>query len=299
MPKKTRISDEQETPKFGIHYPAQESEVDIAGDFKQLALSVEDALDNLEVDGTPGEKGDDGASAYEIALEKDPSIGTEEEWLESLKGDKGEDGKAATVDVDAIAVTGDPKSNVKVENTGNTTHAVFKFTIPQGEQGKDGKDGSGVSIKGTKTWPEIKKIGDDGDAVDGDMYILKENSADAPAPTATAVAGDGLVWLDNDWSNVGPIQGPQGEPGISPTIQVVGTESVAWDDDAEVVQGGSDTEVELSFKIPEGKPGADGADAQFPADGNKNEVLVKGDGDTHSWKPLVTYEDLSAIGDDA
>ena len=54
MPKKTRTSEGQTTPTFGIHYPAQESEVDIAGDFKQLALSVEVALDNLEVDGTPG-----------------------------------------------------------------------------------------------------------------------------------------------------------------------------------------------------------------------------------------------------
>ena len=51
MPKKTRA---KETDKFNIYYPEQDDKVDIAGDFEQLALSVEAALDNLEVDGTPG-----------------------------------------------------------------------------------------------------------------------------------------------------------------------------------------------------------------------------------------------------
>ena len=191
MPKKTRTSKGEQTDKFGIHYPVQESEVDIAGDFEQLALSVEKALDNLEVDGTPGA---DGKSAYEIAVEKDPSVGTEEEWLESLKGDpgpKGEDGNngkdgdpgndgvSATVDVDATAITGDAGSKVKVDNTGNTTNAVFQFTIPQGEQGEPGKDGSGVSIKGRKTWTEIQAVADKDE---GDMYILAEDAADAPSP---------------------------------------------------------------------------------------------------------------------
>ena len=53
MPKKTRTSEGQQTSKFGIHYPAPESEVDIAGDFKELADSVEKALNNLEVNGAP------------------------------------------------------------------------------------------------------------------------------------------------------------------------------------------------------------------------------------------------------
>ena len=39
----------------------------------------------------PGPKGDDGKSAYEIAVEKG-FIGTEEEWLSSLVGPQGEQG---------------------------------------------------------------------------------------------------------------------------------------------------------------------------------------------------------------
>ena len=179
MPKKTRAD---ATDKFNIYYPEQNDKVDIAGDFKRLADSVDAALENVDGTGggpgTPGKDGVDGKSAYELAVEEG-FIGTEPEWLESLQGADGADGADGA----------------------------------NGTDGEDGKDGSGVSIKGTKTWPEIEKIGNDGDAVDGDMYILKEDSADAPAPAATAVAGDGLVWLENDWANVGPIQGPKGEDG--------------------------------------------------------------------------------------
>lgn len=43
--------------------------------------------------GTDGQNGTDGKSAYEIAKEHDPSIGTEDEWLASLKGTDGLDGQ--------------------------------------------------------------------------------------------------------------------------------------------------------------------------------------------------------------
>lgn len=91
MPKKTRA---KETDKFNIYYPEQDDKVDIAGDFEQLALSVEVALDNLEVDGTPGK---DGKSAYEVAVDEGFK-GTEEEWLESLKGEPGEPGTSPNLD---------------------------------------------------------------------------------------------------------------------------------------------------------------------------------------------------------
>ena len=41
-----------------------------------------------------GEKGDDGKSAYELAVESG-YVGTLEEWLESLRGETGEGGKNA------------------------------------------------------------------------------------------------------------------------------------------------------------------------------------------------------------
>ena len=54
---------------------------------------VNDLVENIELTpGPTGESGADGKSAYQSAVEKGFE-GTEEEWLESLKGEKGEDGK--------------------------------------------------------------------------------------------------------------------------------------------------------------------------------------------------------------
>ena len=41
----------------------------------------------------PGPRGHDGKSAYEIAKELDPSIGSKEDWIKSLKGPKGDPGE--------------------------------------------------------------------------------------------------------------------------------------------------------------------------------------------------------------
>jgi hypothetical protein len=45
--------------------------------------------------GEPGANGANGKSAYEIALETDPSTGTKAQWLASLKGAPGDPGKSA------------------------------------------------------------------------------------------------------------------------------------------------------------------------------------------------------------
>lgn len=71
---------------------------EIANDAKSVANDVKQRADSGEFDGEPGapgepgEPGDDGKSAYQIAVEHG-FIGTEEEWLESLKGKNGNDGK--------------------------------------------------------------------------------------------------------------------------------------------------------------------------------------------------------------
>ena len=43
-------------------------------------------------DGKDGKDGQDGKSAYDIAKEKNPGVGSEEEWLASLKGKDGTNG---------------------------------------------------------------------------------------------------------------------------------------------------------------------------------------------------------------
>lgn len=45
----------------------------------------------------PGPRGHDGKSAYEIAKELDPSIGSKEDWIKSLKGPKGDPGERGPI----------------------------------------------------------------------------------------------------------------------------------------------------------------------------------------------------------
>ena len=63
-------------------------------------------------------------------------------------GAKGDKGNNATVDVSANTVTGDAGTDASVENTGTTSAAVFKFTIPRGNKGDKG-DAATVDVDST------------------------------------------------------------------------------------------------------------------------------------------------------
>lgn len=75
--------------------------------------------------GPPGRKGDPGAtglSAYEIAV-KNGFDGTEEEWLESLKGEKGDPGTGE-------GIPGPPGRDGQIRFTGNGPPGVIIGAIP-------------------------------------------------------------------------------------------------------------------------------------------------------------------------
>ena len=65
-------------------------------------LSDDGAYKEITTTGTgvaiQGPKGDDGKSAYQIAVDEG-YVGTESEWLASLKGDKGADGTMSFTDL--------------------------------------------------------------------------------------------------------------------------------------------------------------------------------------------------------
>lgn len=83
--------------------------------------------------GPPGEKGDPGDSAYQIALSTGFE-GTEEEWIASLKGPKGDTGETG------------PKGNTG--ETGPQGEQGIKG--PKGDPGTDGK----TPVRGTDYWTE-------------------------------------------------------------------------------------------------------------------------------------------------
>ncbi len=65
----------------------------------------EDGADGIDgTNGVDGEDGIDGKSAYQIAVEQG-FIGTEDEWLESLKGEKGEKGDSAISEFTSVLNT--------------------------------------------------------------------------------------------------------------------------------------------------------------------------------------------------
>ena len=61
-------------------------------------------------------------------------------FTKGLPGDKGNDGKAATIRVGEVE-TLEPGEDATVENTGSSSDAVFAFGIPKGEKGDKGEDG--------------------------------------------------------------------------------------------------------------------------------------------------------------
>ena len=67
----------------------------------------------------------------------------------------------------------------------------------KGDQGDRGADGTSVQLKGA-----VPTVGDlPGGAAEGDLYVV-------------LATGDGYVRSGGAWVNVGPIRGPQGEPGL-------------------------------------------------------------------------------------
>ena len=128
----------------------------------------------------PGPRGHDGKSAYEIAKELDPSIGSKEEWIKSLKGPKGDTGERGP-----IGPAG-----------------------PQGIQGAQGIPGE-KGAPGESAFEIAKKL-------DAYFYLTDEESfiedlkgrpgQDGPQGPTGERGEDGLMGPE------GP-QGPQGIPG--------------------------------------------------------------------------------------
>ena len=95
---------------------AQDVLVDIEGTPKRL----QEAIDNGELGG--GGSGTAGKSAYEIAVDNG-FVGTETEWLESLKGEQGEAGRSIT------GITTDENNNVIVTFSDSSTQNIGQLNI--------------------------------------------------------------------------------------------------------------------------------------------------------------------------
>lgn len=117
---------------------------------QSYAVAVEKGFDGtLEewIELLKGEKGADGKSAYQLAVENAGFSGTFEQWLASLKGEKGENGADGKDGADGInGQDGRGIADVKIENGA----LYVKYTdsdkyvyvgVVKGEDGKDGTNG--------------------------------------------------------------------------------------------------------------------------------------------------------------
>lgn len=158
---------------------AQDVLVDIGGTPKRL----QEAIDNGELGGSGG-SGTAGKSAYEIAVDNG-FVGTETEWLESLKGADGDNG--ITPHIDSVTKNwhiGTVDTGILAEGTDGTTFTPsVSATGDLSWSNDDGKENPAtVNIKGAK--------GDRGDSgvttpingfftmyvdEDGNLWVLSED----------------------------------------------------------------------------------------------------------------------------
>ena len=118
---------------------------------------------------------------------------------------------------------------------------------PQGPQGETGAEGVGVTLKGTKAL--ISDLPESG--LPGDAWIVSE------------VGGNLYVWdsATSSWDDVGPIVGPQGEPGVQgeqgePEVQ--GEPGVQGEQGIQGIQGEQGEQGVPGVQGEQGEPGVQG-----------------------------------------
>ncbi len=142
--------------------------------------------------GDSGQTGADGKSAYEIAMDNG-FIGSETDWLKSLRGDKGEPGDNGDI---GISIEKVEQTTISTEDMGENIITVTlsdgsssTFQVKNGSKGSTGEAGS----KGEKG--DIGLTGKDGESA----YQIAVNNG---------FAGTEIEWLES-------LKGIKGEPGES------------------------------------------------------------------------------------
>lgn len=229
-----------------------------------------------------GAQGIQGLSAYQVAVQHGFE-GTEDKWLISLKGEKGETGpkgdkgdtgeKGATGERGPQGLQGErglqgvqgekgePGIQGPVGPKGEQgEQGIQGIQGPQGEpgpQGPKGDTGSGLNIKGElDSESQLPQEGVSGDAwlIAGNLYVY--------------VGENGNVESNPKWSNVGSIQGPAGPQGP------VGPKG------------------EQGEPGPKGEPGADGAPGIQGPKGDPGQKGEKGDPGSDA---SVTKQNVEAV----
>ncbi len=191
---------------FNIHFVDPDT---LAVDGKSAYdIAVENGFEGTEEQWIESLKGENGDSAYEVAVDQG-FVGTEQEWLDSLKGDKGDKGDQGT----GLKVIGELMSPAQLPDPANyeegdafyiNKHAwvvVYGQWIDCGDiSGPAGRDGIGLRILGT--FPSVEFLPME-DNESGDSYIIQYQM---------------WVWDTQTWSPVGQV-GPAGMSAYQLAVQ--------------------------------------------------------------------------------
>lgn len=235
-----------------------------------------------------GAQGIQGLSAYQVAVQHGFE-GTEDEWLISLKGEKGETGpkgdkgdtgeKGATGERGPQGLQGErglqgvqgEKGEQGIQGPVGPKgeqgeQGIQGIQGPQGEpgpQGPKGDTGSGLNIKGElDSESQLPQEGVSGDAwlIAGNLYVF--------------VGENGNVESNPKWSNVGSIQGPAGPTGPKGEQGEPGPKGEPGDNGAPGIQG------------PKGDPGEKGEKGDPGSDASVTkqnvEAVLTGDITSHN-----------------
>jgi hypothetical protein len=153
-----------------------------------------------------------------------------------FKGPDGANGTAATVNA-GNTTTGAPGSGANVTNSGNTTAAIFDFTIPAGA---DGADGTAATVNAGNTTTGAPGSG-----------ANVTNSGNT-----TAAIFDFLIPAGADGSPGTP--GADGSNGTAATVSVGNTTTGFPGTSASVTNSGTSSAAILDFDIPRGDVGETG-----------------------------------------
>jgi len=129
-----------------------------------------------------------------------------------LKGDKGDKGDAATLDV-GTTTTGNAGTDASVTNSGSTSAAVFDFTIPRGDKGETGDQGI-QGLKGDKG--DTGATGATGDTGPQGIQGIQGNPG-ADGVVQAVVAGTGISVDSTDPAN----------PVVTNTLDISGKENTS------------------------------------------------------------------------
>ena len=207
------------------------------------------------------------------------------------KGDTGPDGQAATVAVGSTA-TGAAGTSAQVTNTGNTSHAIFDFVIPQGLQGLQGPAGQNGTdgTNGTNGSPGAK--GADGEAA---TITVGTTTTGAPGTDASVTnVGNTSEAIFNfsiprgekgETGQNGADSTVPGPDGTAATVDVGTTTTIATGLSAEVSNSGTTSAAVFDFKIPQGPKGETGESGSNGSAGNDGAAATINVGTTQTLSP--------------